>query len=135
MPVLREIVSVRAIHSLPHRRGGAVLGVTNVNGELLVCFSLGHLLGLAPAAAPASDTPRAVHKRLLVIRRDGFGVAIPADEVDGVHRVHPWTLEDVPATLGKATGRHSNAIIMWRDHAVGLLDEQLLFHSLQRSLA
>jgi chemotaxis-related protein WspD len=134
MSALREIVSVRTIHSLPHRRNGSLLGITNVNGELLVSVSLGTLIGLAAGAAPPDEPTRVVHKRFLVIRRDALRVVLPVDEVDGVHRVHPWDLEDMPVTLGKATTRHSTAIIMWRDHAVGLLDEDLLFHALQRSL-
>ena len=40
-PVFKEVAELRAIHSLPHRRGGVVLGLANVRGELLVCVSLG----------------------------------------------------------------------------------------------
>ncbi|MDW8307886.1 MAG: chemotaxis protein CheW [Verrucomicrobiales bacterium] len=52
----QEIVEVRFIHSLPHRRNGIVLGLVNVRGELIVCVSLGRLLGLETAAgAPAKS--------------------------------------------------------------------------------
>ena len=44
--VFREVAALRTIHSLPQRRTGAVLGLANVRGELLICVSLGHLLGL-----------------------------------------------------------------------------------------
>src|SRR6187455_1714785 len=36
---LTEIASLRPIHSIPHRRNGVVLGLTNIRGELLVCVS------------------------------------------------------------------------------------------------
>jgi len=136
MTVVMEIVGLRQIHSLPHRRGGVVLGVTNVRGELVVCVSLAQLLGLSnDAPVTGAMTTRATHKRLMVIRHEDFRAVCPADEVDGVHRVHLWELEDLPATVGKASGRHSRAIVMWRDHAVGLLDERLLFSGLRRSLS
>ena len=44
--LFQEVVDLRPIHSLPHRRSGSVLGLVNVRGELLVCVSLGHMLGV-----------------------------------------------------------------------------------------
>jgi chemotaxis-related protein WspD len=44
--VFKEIAADRLIHSLPHRRNGALLGVVNIRGELLVCTSLKHILGV-----------------------------------------------------------------------------------------
>jgi chemotaxis-related protein WspD len=43
----QEVAERRRLHSLPHRRGGVVLGLVNVRGELLVCASLDRVLGLA----------------------------------------------------------------------------------------
>ena len=51
----QEIVERRFVHSLPHRRNGIVLGLVNVRGELIVCVSLGRLLGLEPPTAPARN--------------------------------------------------------------------------------
>ena len=47
--VLQEVTELRAIHTLPHRRGGSVFGIINVRGELLICVSLAKLLGLEQA--------------------------------------------------------------------------------------
>jgi hypothetical protein len=45
--VFQEVAELGAIHSLPHRRSGLVVGLTNVRGgELLICFSLTKLLVL-----------------------------------------------------------------------------------------
>lgn len=46
-PAFQEVAERRRLHSLPHRRGGVVLGLVNVRGELLVCASLHRVLGLA----------------------------------------------------------------------------------------
>jgi chemotaxis-related protein WspD len=39
-PSLDEIVGPRPVHSLPHRRNPALLGLVNVRGELVICVSL-----------------------------------------------------------------------------------------------
>ena len=135
MLAVTEVADLRPIHSLPHRRSGVVLGLANVRGELLVCVSLGQVLGLQPSARTNRETHNGVHRRLLVIRRDDVRSVCPVDEVHGIHRVRSRELQDVPATVAKATATYSKAIVPWNGHSVGLLDDQLLFYTLQRSLA
>jgi chemotaxis-related protein WspD len=134
MPAVSEIADLRPIHSLPHRRSGVVLGLANVRGELLVCVSLGRMLGLEQSAE-ASQKTRAAYPRLLVIRRDEVRCACPVDEVHGVHRVRSRDLQEVPATVAKSTGSYSKRMLSWNGFSVGLLDDQLLCYTLQRSLA
>ena len=69
-----------------------------------------------------------------MLRREGVRVVLPADEVSGVQRFHPKELKDVPSTVSKAATAHSRAVIAWSGHLVGLLDEQLLFRTLQGSV-
>lgn len=131
-----EVADLRAIHSLPHRRSGVVLGLANVRGELLVCVSLHHLLGIDTVAEAASArNQRVVHRRLVVMRGQGNRLAFPADEVHGMERFDEQDLKPVPATVAKASASYSKSILTWRVHAVGLLDDELLLHSLNRALA
>ena len=62
-----EVAELRGIHSLPHRRGGMLLGLVNVQGELIVCVSLARVLGLknVVASTAGEDGPR--RARLLVV--------------------------------------------------------------------
>lgn len=134
--VLDEVADLRVIHSLPHRRSGVVLGLANVRGELLVCVSLAQLLGIeAVAETTAGRGQRVVHRRLLVLRNDSGRLAFPVDEVHGTQRFDEQELKPVPTTVAKASASYSRAMLSWREHAVGFLDEELLFHSLNRSLA
>ena len=134
--VLDEVADLRAIHSLPHRRSGVVLGVANVRGELLVCVSLAQLLGIeAVAETTAVRGQRVVHRRLLVVRNASGRLAFPVDEVHGTQRFDEQELMPVPTTVAKAGATYTRAMLSWREHAVGLLDEELFFHSLNRSLA
>jgi chemotaxis-related protein WspD len=133
--VCKEVVSLRTIHSLPHRRDGVVLGLVNVRGELLICVSLGEVLGLEGSAESMGEGTRGAHRRLLVIGQAGGGQFVfPADEVHGIHRVLPREVRAVPATVARAAATYTKAVLAWRDNAVGCLDDQLLFYVLDRSL-
>ncbi|CAD6526521.1 chemotaxis protein CheW [Paraburkholderia sabiae] len=131
--VLREVDDIRAIHSLPHQRSRAVLGVVNVRGALTIAVSLGELLNMERAA----DTPpsaRNGYPRMLVAAHDSEPVAFPVDEVEGVIRYADTALLPVPATLAHATASHARGVLAWRDGTIGLLDPARLFDSIARSL-
>ena len=133
--VFKEIASIRAVHPLPHQPNRLVLGVTNIRGELLVCVSLQQLLGLEGADDAGPRQQRSLDERLLVVQRDGHRLVCPVDEVYGTQRFHPRELKDVPTTVAKATATYTRSILSWQGKAVGLLDDQLLFYSINRSLA
>jgi chemotaxis-related protein WspD len=128
----QEVVEQRTIHSLPHRRQGIVLGLTNIRGELLICVSLGRLIGLTPEVRKVK--PQTTYDRLLVMQWNGSRFVFPVDEVYGVQRYHPQELKEVPATLAKNTPNYTHGILSWRNTTVGCLDEELLFYTLNRSL-
>jgi chemotaxis-related protein WspD len=131
-PAFQEVAERRPVHSLPHRRQGIVLGLVNVRGELLICVSLGCLLGLD--RSPLRETPRPTYDRLLVAKWDGHRFVFPADEVRGIHRFQTPELQEPPATLAKSRLSYTQGILYWQDRTVGLLDADLLFSSLNRSL-
>jgi chemotaxis-related protein WspD len=131
---LTEIASLRPIHSLPHRRNGVVLGLTNIRGELVVCVSLRNILNVDAATVGAANVRNAT-SRLLVVQRDGARAVCPVDEVHGIERFFPRDLGVVPATVAGASARYTRATLKWQDHTVGLLDEQTLFREVNRSVA
>jgi chemotaxis-related protein WspD len=146
---LRYVGEARAIHSLPHRRGAAVLGVVNVRGVLTLAASLAELLNIDPAASPtnapantAANAPgvpghagaRAATPRVLVTEWDGETTAFPVDDVEGVAYFGPADLLPAPATLAHAAGRHVRGVFAWRGRSVGVLEPDALFGALTRSL-
>ncbi len=130
--VFQEVVEHRAIHSLPHRRQGVVMGLTNIRGELLICVSLGRLLGLPQEIR--KEKPQTAYDRLLVTQWNGNRFVSPVDEVYGVQRYHPQDLKEVPATLARNAPNYTQGLLSWRNKTVGCLDEELLFYTLNRSL-
>jgi chemotaxis-related protein WspD len=129
----QEVAERRPVHSLPHRQRGIVLGLVNIRGELLICVSLGRLLGLE--SAPWSQTERRTYDRLLVTGWDGNRLVFPAEEVCGIHRFQMSELKEPPATLVKSSFSYTRGLLSWAGRTVGLLDAERLFSSLNRSLA
>ena len=108
----QEVAERRPVHSLPHRRRGIVLGLVNIRGELLICVSLGHLLGLdrTPPARRAPDLRPAAGRRAGM----GHRLVFPADEVRGIHRFQMPELQEPPATLAKSNFSYTRAFFRWQ---------------------
>jgi chemotaxis-related protein WspD len=132
--VVVEVANQQSIHSLPHRPSGVVLGLASVRGELLVCVSLGRIVGVDAIAPVKPWGAVTAFRRMLVLRRDALRVACPVDAVHGIHHVRPSELTEVPSTVAKATVSYSTALLRWQGHSVGTLDDELLFYTLRRSL-
>ena len=130
--MFQEVAERRLVHSLPHRREGAVLGLVNVRGELLICVSLGHVLGLD--RTPQRKPQRTIYDRLLVTRWNEHRFVFPANEVRGIHRFQALELKAPPSTLAISKLSHTRGVFSWQGRTVGLLDAELLFSSLNRSL-
>jgi chemotaxis-related protein WspD len=131
---LMEICDLRTVHSLPHQRNPAVLGIVNVRGELLICISLTSLLGTGKTET-AAGRDRLARTRLLVASRNGERLVFPVDEVQGVHRFDPMRLGEAPATVARASSSYTRAMLPWREKSVGVLDEERLFETLRRTLS
>ena len=59
----------------------------------------------------------------------------PVDEVHGIVRFEPEQLKEPPATLAKSNASFTQAMLLWNENPVGLLEPELLFSALNRSLA
>jgi chemotaxis-related protein WspD len=131
-PVLfLEVSALRPIHSLPHRRSRAILGLANVRGELQICLSLTELLGLPGETAAKAANSRA---RLLVGGPNAGKFVFPVDEVQGLHRFVPAEMRPVPATLAQAASSHMRGVFELGERSVGWLDERSLIATCERSL-
>jgi chemotaxis-related protein WspD len=131
--VFQQIAEQRRVHSLPHRRDNVVLGLVNVRGTLLICVSLGRLLGLEKEQLPAKR--RTVYERLVVAEWQGKPLVFPVDEVHGIHRHRQEELRETPSTVSKAAVHFTRGILPWDGKLVGCLDEELVFSTLNRSLS
>lgn len=131
---LSEIVAPRPVHPMARQRSAIMRGVVNVRGELVLCVSLASLLGIAEEAK-ATRKQLTTYGRMLVIQGEGGRFVFAAREVHGIVRTPAEGLNPVPATLAGAASAYTRAVVPWENRTVGLLDEQLLFYALNRSLA
>lgn len=131
---LEEILPRRIVHSIPHRTSAILLGLVNVRGELLLCISLAEILHLEVEEEKKQRAGGAVFGRLVVAAHSGDRWAFPVDEVDQIHRFPASELQAVPATMAKDASSCSQGIFALDSRRIALLDEQLLFDGLKRSL-
>ncbi|KTC44378.1 MAG: chemotaxis protein CheW [Pseudomonas sp.] len=129
---LLEVAPQQAIHSLPHQRSRALLGVANVRGALVACLSLTELLGLdsTPAVAAAGR----VMPRMLIIGADGGPVVVPVDEVLGIHAIEERILDHASTSGEQASAKYTRGVLQWQGRSLRLLDEEQLLSAVTRSL-
>jgi chemotaxis-related protein WspD len=129
---LVEVAPLQAIHSLPHQRSGALLGVANVRGALVACLSLVELLGLDSISNVAPGTR--VMPRMLIIAAHGGPVVVPVDEVDGIHAIDEQILDAASRSGTQASARYTRGVLQLRGRSLRWLDEEQLLSAVTRSL-
>jgi chemotaxis-related protein WspD len=130
---LVEISPLQAIHSLPHQRSRALLGVANVRGALVACLSLVELLGLDTTVVPAQSSR--IMPRMLIVAAEGGPVVVPVDEVHGIHAIEEHLLDSASTSGTHANARFTRGVLQWKDYSLRLLDEDQLLSAVNRSLS
>ncbi|MCX7080332.1 MAG: chemotaxis protein CheW [Pseudomonas sp.] len=129
---LVEVAPLQPIHSLPHQRSPALLGVANVRGALVACLSLVELLGLDATTGVVSGAR--VMPRMLIIAAHGGPVVVPVDEVDGIHAIDERILNAASSSGSQASGKYTRGVLPFRDRSLRWLDEEQLLSAVTRSL-
>jgi chemotaxis-related protein WspD len=121
MALAATVAPPAPVHRLPHRSGGALLGVVNVGGRVLPAVSLAPLLGIATAGVP---TPLGRHafERLLVLELNGQRVAVPVAEMHGIMRYATGAVRSPAATLGHLPSPLLTGVVADSAIEAGLLD-------------
>jgi chemotaxis-related protein WspD len=131
--VFQEVAGDCVVHAVPHRRNEVLIGLINLRGELLVCVSLGALLGLAQETSGQSANAKSGKTRILVASLHGNRLAIPVDEVGNVVRFAEGDLRAMPATLSHGGVPFTIGLLPWEGKMAGCLDEARLFRELEQS--
>ncbi|WP_110949923.1 chemotaxis protein CheW [Pseudomonas bohemica] len=129
---LVEVSPVQTIHSLPHQRSRALLGVANVRGALVACLSFVELLGLDSSMAPANSAR--VMPRMLIVSAEDGPVVVPVDEVNGIHAIEVRLLDAASAPAQNTNARFTRGVVQWKNRSLRLLDEEQLLSAVNRSL-
>lgn len=132
--LLDEVVPMRSIHRVPHRKSPVLKGLTNVRGELQLCVSIGRLLNITRGEISGTNVVKGIYERMLVISQDGQKYVFPVSEIRGVHRFKSEDVFDAPATAINCAVHYLKGMLNWEGKHVGLIDQDLLFSALERGI-
>ncbi len=115
--IMEKVTEFHPVHSLPHSRHEALLGITNIFGELMVSVSLPVLLKLKSPKLLSS----AASKRNVIVKLVNGMWSLPVDEVLGIHKLN---LDE--SRLAKHNPNLScvGLSFMWENREVYFIDEK-----------
>lgn len=132
--ICKQVADKRHIHSIPHRRDKILLGMVNLQGQLTLCVALNELLEINSTDMENKSLKELSEMRFLAIQKENETWVFPVSEIFGVIHTDLAKIENVPVTVSKSTANYLKGVIHWNGKNVSLLDEDLLFYSLRRSL-
>lgn len=130
----KQVVHRRLIHRIPHRSGKTLLGMVNINGELQLCVALNRLLEIDQVITSHPSRVPYHQDRMMTIEKEHDLWIFPVDEIEGIQIWNLSAIENVPVNVSKSTASYLKGIINIGQKSVGLLDDELLFYSLKRSI-
>lgn len=129
--LIKEVVNMGPIHSIPHKSSRIFRGIVNIRGRLELCVSIGGVLRIEPGTkhqgVPASE-------RLIVAAKDGQSIVFPVSEVMGPLVYNPGVLRPLPITVSGSKAVYTKGILNLNDQEIGMLDDTMLFRILTRNL-
>jgi chemotaxis-related protein WspD len=135
--VFEGVVPRRPVHTLPHHRGGIVLGLVTLRGQLRLSVSLAKLLGIPEAAESRTivgvGANRIVPRCVIIGEQADRRVVVPVDEVYGVVRYSTDMVRELPATLAAGT-RYTTNVLLWNERTVAQLDSALVLYAIERAI-
>jgi chemotaxis-related protein WspD len=128
--LIREVVNMGAIHSIPHKSSRIFKGIVNIRGRLELCVSIGGILRIEPDRGDYGRSP----ERLIVISRAGQSMVFPVSEVLGPLRYEKDDIKPLPPSVSGARAVYTKHILISPKREISLLDDVLLFRILTRNL-
>jgi len=133
--LVREVVKIGKIHTIPHLSNNVLRGLVNIKGKLEICVSIGAVLGIERLKNTESQTRYVSPERLVVIVRVGQVITFPVTEVVGIVRYHPEMMRGLPVTVSGSKAIYTKGILCHDDKDIGFLDEKQLFQTLTKDLS
>ncbi len=132
--ILDEVMSIRNVHSVPHRKSTILKGLVNVRGELQLCVSIGRLLNITRGEITGANIVKGVYERMVVASYHGVKFVFPVSEMRGVYRFDLGEMREVPVTAMNCSVNYLKGMLIWENHHVGVIDQASLFPALERGI-
>ncbi len=132
--IIREVVDMGPIHSIPHVSNNILRGLVNIHGKLEICVSIGGVLGIDRLERPMHPSNYMAPERLVVSEQESKVIAFPVSEVLGVIRYTPEMVRELPVTVAGSKAAYTRGILCLPDRDVGFLKDEPLFTTLTKDL-
>lgn len=124
---IKDVMEIKPIHVIPHRNNQTLKGIANIGGQLKLVVSLDSFLEIKKAGSEP-------YSKMIVIKQDDVEWVVLVHDIYGVRSYNLNLMENVPVTVLKSTANYLKGIYQFDKYSVGVLEEELLFFSLQRSV-
>jgi chemotaxis-related protein WspD len=128
--IIKDIISMKKVHTIPHRMSDILKGTVNVGGQLKLYVSISNILEITTEIS--ESIPKSQSECMCLINLDQNDWVIKMDEILGIRRIALSSLENVPVTVSKSTANFLKGIFHIDGRNVGYIEEELLFYSLKR---
>jgi chemotaxis signal transduction protein len=132
MKLLSEIRPIYEIHCLPHNSDPFLKGLINVNGVIVVCVSVGAILGKNKL-----DRVDETHQtsRLIIVSIGVDKIAFPVTESTGSIRLDGNRLGEIPAINRLSNNSMLKGMYRHKEKDIGIIDSERLLESFREHLA
>ena len=130
--ILSEIRPIHEIHGLPHNTDPFLKGIINVHGSIVVCVSVGALLGKNELDKVDSNQRTS---RMIVTGIGSDKIAFPVTETTGSVRLNDEQLGETPAPNRLSSNTILKGMYRHKDRDIGIIDSHRLLESIKEHLA
>ncbi|SCA58742.1 Uncharacterized protein AB751O23_AM_00070 [Chlamydiales bacterium SCGC AB-751-O23] len=134
--IIKEVTEFQNVHVVPHKTDDIFKGIVNIRGELQLCFSLRHLVGLKVSLVGKKKKENKGHdrtyKRMIVLKQGLITWVFAVDEIYGIYHYYSQDIQNAPVTVEKDTNTFTKEMIYWQGKHVGALDAELMLYALKR---
>ena len=124
------------VSAIPHRSNHLLRGICCVNGQLLLCASLHHLLALPdPPTTSANDLDND-SRRTIVLGKEPEDWAFEVERVLGVTTVETHIFQRPPITVERSIQRYTECLVPRKDGSLAaLLDAERVISGFKAGLS
>lgn len=131
--MINEITLLKNIYDIPHNKNKKIRGMVNIRGELIVCMSLGYLLGVEKPDDHLLAEERAINRLITIREKNGY-IVFPVSEIDGIIHYDPDKLSSAPDTVRNSKLNFISGVTSCNNKTVACIDHDSLLDNIVSTL-
>lgn len=121
-----EVIKWSSCHAIPHNMSDKLKGIVAIRGELQLCISLGHLLGIGSSVGFEHNIKNSGYERMVVLADQNEKYVFPVSEIRDIHHYSAHELGAPPATAAVNSQNAIFGVLNWNDKYISCLDFEVL---------